>query len=111
MDRAYVDWRRLYAIEQARALFVVRALPTPCRGQLGATYDRDFQPYPEESEPLHFAPRKPTNAKKLDPMNPRRLSLLFACTLATMASSLAQTNAPVIFPNEDAQSPAEYRLV
>lgn len=25
MDRAYVDWRRLYAIEQARAWFVVRA--------------------------------------------------------------------------------------
>src|SRR5262245_37546242 len=25
MDRAYVDWKRLYAIEQARAWFVVRA--------------------------------------------------------------------------------------
>ena len=25
MDRAYVDWRRLYAIEQARAWFVIRA--------------------------------------------------------------------------------------
>jgi hypothetical protein len=25
MDRASVDWRRLYAIEQARAWFVVRA--------------------------------------------------------------------------------------
>lgn len=25
MDRAYVDWRRIYAIEQARAWFVVRA--------------------------------------------------------------------------------------
>lgn len=28
MDRAYVDWRRLYAIEQARAWFVVRAKKT-----------------------------------------------------------------------------------
>jgi len=28
MDRAYVDWQRLYAIEQARAWFVVRAKKT-----------------------------------------------------------------------------------
>src|SRR5262249_49400529 len=28
MDRAYVSWRRLYAIEQARAWFVVRAKKT-----------------------------------------------------------------------------------
>lgn len=30
MDRAYVDWRRLYAIEQARAWFVVRAKKSLC---------------------------------------------------------------------------------
>lgn len=30
MDRAYVNWRRLYVIEQARAWFVVRAKKTLC---------------------------------------------------------------------------------
>jgi transposase len=34
MDRAYVNWRRLYAIEQARAWFVVRAKKTLRYGRL-----------------------------------------------------------------------------
>lgn len=34
MDRAYVDWRRLYAIEAARAWFVVRAKKTLRYGRL-----------------------------------------------------------------------------
>jgi len=34
MDRAYVDWRRLYAIEQARAWFVVRAKKSLRYGRL-----------------------------------------------------------------------------
>lgn len=42
MDRAYVDWRRLYAIEQARAWFVVRAKKTLRYGRLHSQpVDRD----------------------------------------------------------------------
>lgn len=49
MDRAYVNWRRLYAIEQARAWFVVRAKKTlrycrlhsqPLAGQSGVRSDQ-----------------------------------------------------------------------